>query len=481
MAKKQRTPQIPIPAHWRERGRAAEGAVANGGELLAALEAVKGQARVEKGRVVLLCLRYSRITDDGMEPLAGLTDVTESEADLDALEKRIGRPLPADFRASYLIHDGQWDGEEYGYGLGVLFGMSIEPLASGYEGVMWLYEHRVDKEWRQLEHYALDWVFWPPNAIRPAESGPGWMPFYWDCGRNFIGIDLEPGPNGVVGQVIPFGSDDEFRPVLALSFGHLLEDIADELEAGSAFVNPPEVSDSVFGLRSTPRGCFANWYKQWAEAKLPLTFQQSRAIPRHVPEDHAIAIAEPLAGQLVGVLMAFLTEMNAYERRWLAVRPIHAYGVDHLQEEKSGIVGWSHRGPRDGEKPANAVQAVLWDEKANHDEKAEALGAGKHWNQAVQEKRKIWRRHLTPGKRPFSASFIQSVPPRHDPASVIDPDVRLVSEGHAIITFGQPRSEGTCGGSGRVRWHLRLHKGKWRIERHEGVDDPTKPWKLDLV
>src|SRR5205814_408244 len=33
-----------------------------------------------------------------------------SAADLDALEERIGRPLTADFRASYLIHDGQSGG-----------------------------------------------------------------------------------------------------------------------------------------------------------------------------------------------------------------------------------------------------------------------------------------------------------------------------------------------------------------------------------
>src|SRR5262245_4468554 len=54
--------------------------VANGGELFAALEAVKGQVGIQKGRAVGLCLRYSRITDEGMEALAGLTDVTEFES-----------------------------------------------------------------------------------------------------------------------------------------------------------------------------------------------------------------------------------------------------------------------------------------------------------------------------------------------------------------------------------------------------------------
>src|SRR5262249_35419138 len=155
------------------------------------------------------------------------------------LEKRIGRPLPADFRASYLIHDGQdCDTERWGYG--VIFGSYLSPIVHG-EGVLWLYEYRVEHEWPEKDTWMLDWTFYPPGAIREAWNGPGWVPFFWDVGRNFIGIDLDPGPNGVVGQVIPFGSEDEFRPVLALSFAHLLEDIADELEGGHAIVEPPEV------------------------------------------------------------------------------------------------------------------------------------------------------------------------------------------------------------------------------------------------
>ena len=121
-------------------------------------------------------------------------------------------------------------------------------------------EHRVEHEWPEKDNWMLDWAFYPPDAIREAWSGPGWVPFYWDCGRNFLGIDLDPGPNGVVGQVIPFGGDDEFRPVLALSFAHLLEDVADELEAGNAIVRPPELTYNVFDLKGGFR------YKEWAEA-----------------------------------------------------------------------------------------------------------------------------------------------------------------------------------------------------------------------
>ena len=177
----------------------------------------------------------------------------------------------------------------------------------------------------------------------------------------------------------------------------------------------------------------------------------------------------------------FLEAMNEFERRWLAVRPIRDYGVSDITEwGPKGNLSWSSRGPEPGELPANRVQEILWNEKAMHDEKTEALGVGKHWRQAVAEKRKIWRRFLTSGDRPTSRCFHQQDPPYYNPAALTEPEVQLVAPGHAIITFGQPRPPGTCGGNGRLRYHLRLVRRRWRIERHEAVDDPAKPWKLDL-
>ncbi len=188
-----------------------------------------------------------------------------------------------------------------------------------------------------------------------------------------------------------------------------------------------------------------------------------------------------LADEVVAVLREFLTEMNAYERRWLAVRPIHEYCVSDISESRRGITSYSHSGPGPEQRPANPVQAVLWDKEAMHDEKHEALGEGKHWKQAVTEKRKIWKRFLTSSKRPGADYFNQRIPPYYDPVAFVEPEVRQVAPDHLIITYGQPRPPGTCGGTGRLCWHLRLEAGRWRIERHESVDNPAKPWKLDLA
>lgn len=393
-----------------------------------------------------------------------------TKAQLAALEKRIGKPLPKDFRESYLIHNGQ--DPEGNCCLGLIFGNRLEPIDSD-EGIIWLYEHRVQHEWPEKNNWMNDWVFFPPDAIREAWSGPGWVAFYWDIGRNFLGIDLEPGPNGVVGQVIPFGSDDEFRPVLAQSFAHFLEDIADELEAGNAVVEPPEVSNTLFGLK----GGFD--YKKWAEAKLPLAFQRAKAMPRFVPEDHATPVDEPLAAQAIEVLRNFLMEMNEYEKRWLAVRPIHEYGVSSLSEWQSGINGFSSSSTLQGEKPRNGVEEVLRNEKAMFSEQAKALGQGLHWKKAVGEKKKIWKKYLTAEKRTTADCFYQQVPPYYNPIVLAKAEVKQVEPGHLIVMYGEPVPPGTCG-TGRFRWHLRLVEGSWLIERHEGIDDPAKPWKLDL-
>ena len=70
----------------------------------------------------------------------------------------------------------------------------------------------------------------PSAFASPAGAG---FPLHWDGNRNYLGIDLDPGPNGVVGQVINFGGDERRKYVLATSWGRFLEDFADELEAGN--------------------------------------------------------------------------------------------------------------------------------------------------------------------------------------------------------------------------------------------------------
>jgi cell wall assembly regulator SMI1 len=108
--------------------------------------------------------------------------------------------------------------------------------------------------------------------IRPERRHRGYIPIYEDRAGNALGIDLDPGPEGIVGQVINFGPDETFKHVLALSWGQFLEDVADELEAGHAFVTPPDECDERtprFGLRGSPEGWLFHILPEWSRAKLP--------------------------------------------------------------------------------------------------------------------------------------------------------------------------------------------------------------------
>src|SRR5262249_2739031 len=179
----------------------------------------------------------------------------------------------------------------------------------------------------------------------------------------------------------------------------------------------------------------------------PLTFQQSKAVPRFIPEDHAKPVSQELANELVGILRAFLTEMNDYERRWLELRPIDQWGVDDVSELGNRNIGYSYCGPTPAERNANPL---FWDPNATEDQKKEALEVGKHWKMAVAEKRKIWQRFLTLEERALENCFHQQVPPYYDPVALIDPEVREVVQGHVIISYGLARPPETCGG--RVIW-----------------------------
>lgn len=151
------------------------------------------------------------------------------EAALAGLEAAVGRPLPDDFKALYRAHDGQ-----RGSCLaGLFYGLPFLPLA------------RVRAEW-QIWNHVLDESSVetladlnalarsvPPGAVRAVYANRYWIPIAHDYGGNHLGIDLDPGPAGKLGQVINFGRDEDDKYVVAESLAAYFEWMARELEAGN--------------------------------------------------------------------------------------------------------------------------------------------------------------------------------------------------------------------------------------------------------
>lgn len=141
-----------------------------------------------------------------------------NDAELDELQRRTGLTLPEAFRTLYRWHDGA---------SGTFFGLEFNPL----DGVRHEWQ-----TWKELEPDFGDetegHVSHPPGAITERYINAGWLGFLTDGGGNSVGLDLNPGPAGTVGQVITFGRDEEHKYVLADSLGAFLREYLARLEAG---------------------------------------------------------------------------------------------------------------------------------------------------------------------------------------------------------------------------------------------------------
>jgi cell wall assembly regulator SMI1 len=221
-----------------------------------------------------------------------------SRTDLKRFEKAIGQSLPDAVRESWMIHDGQRpipylpDAEEYSVedddallSKGVVFGSEVLPLldekdclaSSPSLGHWRFWSEMVEasergEDYGMLDEFSHESTSFPDGAIQRLHACRGWIPLVEMNDSNHIGIYLDPGPCGVVGQVINFGRDQEQKYVLARSWAHFLEDVADELERGN-FVITVDGDYKSFDLKEPHREELWLNLKEWSEAKLGTAFR----------------------------------------------------------------------------------------------------------------------------------------------------------------------------------------------------------------
>jgi cell wall assembly regulator SMI1 len=202
-----------------------------------------------------------------------------SRTDLKRFEKLIGRSLPEDVRESWMIHDGQRpvpylpgaleysvEDDDDLLSKGVLFGSEVLPLLDHMDCIAsspslghWeFWSEMVEASERgeddgMLDEFSRESTSSPEGAIQRLHACRAWIPLVEMNDSNHIGIDLDPGPCGGVGQVINFGRDQEQKFVLARSWAHFLEDVADELERGNFVITEHEGYKSFY-LKDPHRG-----------------------------------------------------------------------------------------------------------------------------------------------------------------------------------------------------------------------------------
>ncbi len=147
--------------------------------------------------------------------LAELNPPASKEA-IAAAEADLGCVLPDDYKQFLAIHDGQQEASPM-----VRYGalLRVSELADARRGIF-------------NEETPID----PESAgpgVRPVSYCERWIPIGRSArGRDFLCIDLDPAPGGVVGQIIEFVVDFDERPLVARSFADLLSLYFEQVQTG---------------------------------------------------------------------------------------------------------------------------------------------------------------------------------------------------------------------------------------------------------
>lgn len=153
--------------------------------------------------------------------------------EIQLLEKTIGRSLPQDFISLYQWHNGQMGDAPTGLWYGLEF-MSIKGIISHIE----LEKQIIKQIGEDVINSMSEWMKSTPDGfVKKASNNQFWIPFTYDYGGNFLGIDLDPDKMGIVGQVINFGRDENRKIVTNESISDFLFWLIEELRNGNFNIN----------------------------------------------------------------------------------------------------------------------------------------------------------------------------------------------------------------------------------------------------
>jgi cell wall assembly regulator SMI1 len=162
---------------------------------------------------------------DDLRPGASLEMVQQ-------LESAIGVRLPDSFKNLYLWHDGQNMSTRTGPWYGLRF-LPVNRIQKEYE--MWQQVLRDSSEESLISLNAI-MKSTPQQFVKREYANLKWIPFAYDNGGNYLGIDLDPDIQGTVGQVINFGRDEERKIAIADSLESYLDWMLQKLVDGNFIV-----------------------------------------------------------------------------------------------------------------------------------------------------------------------------------------------------------------------------------------------------
>ena len=166
--------------------------------------------------------KFKRTVENKFPNFEGALEKGVSIDQITSFESNYKLSLPKDFKEMYQASNGQ-NNKVNAY----FFGMEVLSL----EGII----SAIDLQLSVMDDLAEEWDMCSSNPVDHIKLGyvnPGWVPIFHGGSGNYLGVDLDPGPTGTIGQIINFGRDDEDKFVLADSLESFLTQCIDKIESG---------------------------------------------------------------------------------------------------------------------------------------------------------------------------------------------------------------------------------------------------------
>nr|HZO12038.1 SMI1/KNR4 family protein [Polyangiaceae bacterium] len=227
------------------------------------------------------------------------------DEDIDALERAVGVPLPPAVREGWLACGGQL--ERDGPGVMADF-VLLSPRDALAEWKQWETLRRESTE-ELLDDLDNACRSEPRGVIQEKYSVPGWVPLWKEpMEGNYLGVDLDPGETGVVGQVIAFGRDEDEKRVLFWDYAAAVKWLADAAEHGALVMEDGRLVHRdgrvLSVLRSQAEAGAIPTGKKPRQTKKPKAKTPAKKAPKHKgPEPNP----ESLPGAAQGKLEEYLT------------------------------------------------------------------------------------------------------------------------------------------------------------------------------
>ncbi|MBW4616288.1 MAG: SMI1/KNR4 family protein [Desmonostoc vinosum HA7617-LM4] len=173
-------------------------------------------------------------------------------SEIELLENQIQIQLPSAFKELYRWHNGQKSGAYPGLFYGLEF-LSLEEVFRNW------------RSWAELVDEGINQIILGESHVRgkikEMYANKKWIPFVYDWGGNHLGMDLDPGKHGKVGQIINFGRDEDSKFVFADDLQMFLNWFINQLESENYIISTDDEGRHNFSTKNPEMTHFIDYWK----------------------------------------------------------------------------------------------------------------------------------------------------------------------------------------------------------------------------